>query len=63
MKLHELKAKRDELWVIPKPCVICLKVIPGPYGRHMSDENEIWTCSLEHERSYYASISKQSSPR
>lgn len=49
MKLHEWqkKHKEEESWIRPKPCLVCQKVIPAPYGRTTGDE---WTCSATCER-------------
>lgn len=60
-KLHEAQQQAKELgsWVRPAPCIICSKMLKGPYGRHMVDGKEVWTCSLDHERDYYVSTGRQ----
>lgn len=59
-KLQEAQqqAKENESWVKPAPCVICSKMLKGPYGRHVVDSKEVWTCSLVHEGEYRASVGK-----
>lgn len=47
--LHALQAdkkkKDDELWVVPRPCHICNKVIPGAYGHTTLNAGVVWSCS------------------
>jgi hypothetical protein len=59
-KLQEAQqqAKEMESWVKPMPCVICSKMLKGPYGRHVVDGKEVWTCSLDHEGEYNARIGR-----
>ena len=56
-KLHEMQEKKraqeDEFAIERKPCVICDKVLAGPYGRWLlADDTEVWSCSKTHEEAY-----------
>lgn len=59
--LKELQQQKKESapWVAERECCICSKMLKGPYGRHMVDGKEVWTCSLDHERDYYVSTGRQ----
>jgi len=52
--LHQLqqhkKEKDDALWVIPKGCLICNKIMPGAYGHTTIDEVVHWSCSAVCEK-------------
>jgi len=50
MKLHEWKKKDEEMWVRPRPCHICKKVIKGAYGHTLIGEEYEWSCSTECEK-------------
>ena len=44
------KKKDEELWVLPKPCHICKKVIPGAYGHTTLNAGVVWSCSKSCEK-------------
>ena len=46
---QQKQEKEIDAWVLPKPCIVCQKVIAGPYGRDFEDN---WTCNSDCERSY-----------
>lgn len=60
VNLRDLQQKRkeqeDSYWVKPKPCIVCKKVVAGPYGR---DSEDNWTCNSKCEGEYRASLSRQ----
>lgn len=60
VNLRDLQQKKKEAeidaWVSPKPCVVCGKSMPGPYGR---DSEDNWTCNSDCERSYRATLSRR----
>jgi hypothetical protein len=53
ISLSDFKAKRktepEEVWVKPKPCIVCGTVVVGPYGR---DSEDNWTCNSHCEKEY-----------
>jgi hypothetical protein len=55
-KLYELKQKKEqeeENSIERRPCVVCAKILAGPYGRWLeADDSEVWTCSKSHEAEY-----------
>lgn len=54
-KLHEVqerKKQEDEKAIDTKPCIVCGKIIPAPYGRSMISNKEVWTCRLSHEQTF-----------
>ncbi len=57
VSLNHLQQKKREAeidaWVLPKPCIVCQKVIAGAYGR---DSEDNWTCNSDCERSYRAAL-------
>lgn len=49
------QAKEMESYVRPAPCIICQKMLKGPYGRHVTPDGvEVWTCDSKHEKEYMA---------
>ena len=51
MKLHEFKKKDEEVWVRPKPCCICKKMLKGAYGHTTIGDEVVWSCSATCEKS------------
>lgn len=52
VNLRELQQqkKEQEGWVVPRPCHVCGKVIPGAYGQTNLQMGVVWSCSSICER-------------
>ena len=53
-KLHEAQEAKQEKdladWVPKLPCCVCNKKLAGAYGRHVKNDQELWTCGRRCER-------------
>jgi hypothetical protein len=55
-KLHEAQEAKKEKdladWVPKQACCVCSTALSGAYGRHMKNDQELWTCSGKCERNF-----------
>lgn len=62
-KLSEAQTEYNLIanWIRPQNCHVCQKSLKYPYGRHMVNDKEEWTCNSKCEKDFYASLLRSSS--